>query len=230
MEVMIRPGKYPTEWRMEFNSNGWAQGAKAVLRGSERMAGELLTDLLGHENPVPQTADAIMAVLNERLSDVQSRIDDGGEFNRIPEDETLTVGDCLQVTKDTLLAAFWLFASGLESLRRADLALATRAFQRSAEFHGRYAVMADLIEAQIAAQPAGPAHALAARKDQVIKPDWLAHCRAIFESGMEVNYLEDLLNTPGYPAEATRVSAATLRKWARTCGITFKAGRPQRNK
>lgn len=67
--------------------------------------------------------------------------------------------------------------------------------------------------------------AVAARKDQMLKPGWISHCRKVIESGIEQGQLEDLLNVDGYNPMITKISRQTLRKWAKEAGFTFLAGR-----
>lgn len=66
---------------------------------------------------------------------------------------------------------------------------------------------------------------VSARRDQILKPNWIAHCKAVIASGQGIETLDDLLQLQGYDPEITTIQSATLRKWARSVGIKFKAGR-----
>lgn len=68
-------------------------------------------------------------------------------------------------------------------------------------------------------------HAVSQRLDQILKPDWLEHCRRVKESGKEVRTIYDLIN--GYPVEdIKRIGFPTLKRWAREVGFKFVSGRP----
>lgn len=70
-------------------------------------------------------------------------------------------------------------------------------------------------------------HAVSHRSDQILKPEWLEHCRRVKESGKEVRMIYDLLND--YPAEnIKRIGLPTLKKWAREEGFLFFPGRPKK--
>lgn len=66
---------------------------------------------------------------------------------------------------------------------------------------------------------------VSARRDQILKPNWIAHCKAAIASGKEIETLNDLQQLQGYDPGAMTIQPATLRKWARSAGIKFKAGR-----
>lgn len=228
MEVIIRPGRYPYEWDIEFNIQGWATASLTVLAGVEPYAGELISHLFSRrmDARLPSTCDEVVQILNDRMSEIQDRRDSGGDFVRATDLGIKTFEDVATMVSDFLDASFYLLSSGLESLSRDELALATRAFQLSAGFHGQSCVIWELLTAELDAPPSGPALALASRRDQVLKPEWQAHCRAILKSGRNVSRLNDLLDVAGYPAEVMKIKPPTLKKWARECGFDFQAGRP----
>lgn len=66
---------------------------------------------------------------------------------------------------------------------------------------------------------------VSARRDQILKPNWIAHCKAAVDSGQRIETLDDLLQIQGYDPEITTIQPATLRKWASSVGIEFKVGR-----
>jgi len=68
-------------------------------------------------------------------------------------------------------------------------------------------------------------NAVSGRDDQILKPEWLKHCRKALEEGRKIEQLNDLLDLQGYDPRLTKISAVTLKKWARESGIRFKAGR-----
>jgi hypothetical protein len=73
--------------------------------------------------------------------------------------------------------------------------------------------------------PSGPTHALSNRADQVLKPQWLEHCRSALASGRVVEQIDDLADSDARRDEWLGISSRTLKKWAREAGVSFKAGR-----
>lgn len=73
--------------------------------------------------------------------------------------------------------------------------------------------------------PSGPTHALSNRADQILKPRWLEHCKAVLSSGRAVEQLDDLADSESRRDEWSGISPRTLKKWAREAGVRFKAGR-----
>lgn len=68
-------------------------------------------------------------------------------------------------------------------------------------------------------------NAVSGRDDQILKPDWLKHCERALNEGRKIEQLNDLLGLQGYDARLTKISAITLKKWARESGVKFKSGR-----
>lgn len=56
---------------------------------------------------------------------------------------------------------------------------------------------------------------------------WKAHCARVMESGHKIERLNDLQQIDGYDPGVMNIKPATLRKWAREAGVTFKSGRPK---
>lgn len=73
-------------------------------------------------------------------------------------------------------------------------------------------------------------NAVANRKDQLLKPMWLAHCKKAVESGRVITQLEGLFQIEGCPTDFKKhVDARTLKRWAKeVAGIEFKPGRPKK--
>jgi hypothetical protein len=66
------------------------------------------------------------------------------------------------------------------------------------------------------------------RSDQQQKAGWIEHCENAKKSGINILRLDDLFNIPGYDPLVTKISARTLKKWAKEIGIELKAGRPKK--
>lgn len=75
-------------------------------------------------------------------------------------------------------------------------------------------------------------NAVANRQDQILKKNWQEHCRGVFDSGLKIEYLDDLLNVQGYDHRLMNQKPKTLRDWAKECiaGLKFKIGRPPKKK
>lgn len=71
-------------------------------------------------------------------------------------------------------------------------------------------------------------NAVSGRDDQILKPEWLKHCKRALKEGHKIEQLNDLLGLQGYDVRLTKISASTLKKWARESGIKFKPGRKKR--
>jgi hypothetical protein len=70
--------------------------------------------------------------------------------------------------------------------------------------------------------------AVSNRSDQILKPGWLEHCKKVLDSGIAIKTLNDLLSVEGYDPAVTKITPLTLRTWAGSVGIEFKAGRPKK--
>jgi hypothetical protein len=226
MEITVRPGKYPTTWRIDPNTDGWSREARDIWRGAGRQAGKLIGDIVYSSGMATETEDDIIAILNARTSVVTSRIEHGGPYIRIPDEGIRTNRDALDALNDLMSASLWVLGSAFESLRLNNNAQAVRGLQMAANFHGLYSAFMEQLRAESEAPPSGPGHALANRDDQKLKPVWLAHCRALQESGTQIRTILDLLEVDSCNSEFGTIKHPTLRKWAsQGLGIKFQAGR-----
>lgn len=227
MEIEIRQGKYPGEWRMRPITDAWPQASREIYKGTEQEAGTILSAVLGWRNPAASHADDVLAAMNDAVTTIQDRLH--ADLPLITElSDTATYADVKTALGDILSVSAWFLASAFESLANGNTSLAVRAFGRAAYWHGVFHANLEHVRANLDSPPTGPAHALMHREDQRLKPEFQAFCRSIKEAGVEVRTLDDLLNVEGYAPRVTSIQPRTLKKWAREEGITFKAGRPKK--
>ena len=227
MKIEIRQGKYPGEWRAQLMTDTWPDAARAVYEGTEQEAGAIFGAVLTWGRPAAYSAADFLAALNAAVTTIQDRLD--ADLPLIAElADTATYADVKAALGDILSLSAWFLASAFASCEQGNVSRAVRAFGRAAYCHGTFQALATRIQADLESPPTGPAHALAQREDQRLKPEFLAFCRAVKAAGAEVRRLDDLLNVKGYDPRITSIEPRTLKKWAREEGITFMAGRPKK--
>lgn len=227
MIVDIKKGKNSQEWLIEIDTDDWGETARTILSGVEEDMGRTISAVVAFRADEARTPDDVLAILNEAIERIQSRLDDGLPVVHIVEEDQ-TYADAMKTLHDLSTIAFWYQSSGLESLRRGNVATAVKAFQRGAWLRGTVEAHVAHIACSLDAPPSGPAHALSMRKDQILKGDWEKHCRAVKDLGVGVSNLDDLLSIDGYDPDITKIQPATLRKWARSEGFKFRPGRPSK--
>ena len=226
MKVEIRHGRYPGEWKLSPLTDGWSNEARTILGGFDKTAGDIFSDLISFEPTSTYSSDDVLAVINEEMLVIQGRFERKEDVLLVyPDDHRMTYGEALDMVRDFLRLAVWLYSSALESLSKGDIATAIHAYGKSMYWHGLFRAHFATLSAVLETPPSGPAHALAQREDQLLKPGWLEHCRAVIQSGKEIRQLNDLLNTEGYDPRVTRITDRTLKSWAKDVGISFKPGR-----
>lgn len=227
MKIEIRKGKYPGEWRMQAMTDAWPEASRAIYEGTEQEAGAIFGAVLTWINPGASCTADVLAALNHAVTTTQGRLDAALPLiTELPD--TATYADVETALGDILSLSAWFLASAFASCEQGNVSRAVRAFGRAAYWHGTFRAHATRIQCDLESPPTGPAHALAQREDQRLKPEFQAFCRAVKAAGVEVRRLDDLLNVEGYDPRITRIEARTLRKWAREQGITFVAGRPKK--
>jgi len=71
---------------------------------------------------------------------------------------------------------------------------------------------------------------VAARGDQVMKAEFLKWAQVQVNRGVNADNVDALQGLSGFDGKWSRISASTLKKWAREAGFTFKTGRPKKEK
>lgn len=212
---------------MQPIADTWPDASRAVYEGAEQEAGAIFGAVLTWINPAASSAAEVLAALNDAATTIQDRID--AHLPLITElSEGATYADARTALGDILSLSAWFLASAFASCEQGNVSRAVRAFGRAAYWHGTFEAFVTRIRADLESPPTGPAHALAQREDQRLKPDFLAFCRAVKAADAEVRRLEDLLNVEGYDPRITSIQPRTLKRWASEGGITFKAGRPKK--
>lgn len=227
MEVDIRRGKYPGDWTMKFDTDGWSATARDIHTGMVRAMQRPLSDLLSWFAPTANDPGQILDVLNESVAAAQVRLDMGTELT-VPDPENMTYADAVELLKEYLRLSHWHFASAQESLAKDRLSVAVRAFGVATHLYGSFQAQWEQLKAEYEnsdPSPSGPAYALANRSDQKLKPGWIAHCKAAVATGREIRQLDDLLNVAGYDPTVTSITPRTLKRWAGEAGITLSPGR-----
>ncbi len=229
MRVDLRQGQHPGDWKLSVSTQGWGESARLALLGAERGGGDIIGGLLSarawQDHAVLHSEWHVVTAINDALGRIQQRIDEGLDLLCDIEGDDVTVRDVLRFLDDLICLCVWLYSSALESLSQGNIERGVHAFGRSMQFHGRYQALMDMMKGHVEAPPTGPAHALAHRTDQMLKPGWLDHCRSVIQSGKAISQLADLLDVEGYDSCVTRLQPRTLKKWAREVGVTFKPGR-----
>ncbi len=227
MKIEISQGKHPGEWRMQPMTDAWPDASRAVYEGTEQEAGTIFGAVLTWINPGASRAADVLAALNHAVTTIQDRLD--ADRPLITElANTATYPDVKTALGDILSLSAWFLAYAFASCEQGNVSRAVRAFGCAAYWHGTFQAHVTCIQSDLESPPTGPAHALAQREDQRLKPEFQAFCRAVKSAGAEVRRLDDLLNVEGYDPRITSIEARTLKKWAREEGITFKAGRPKK--
>lgn len=227
MKIEIRQGKYPGEWKMQLMTDTWPEAARAVYEGTEHDAGTIFGTLLAWTNPGASRSAEVLATLNDAVTIIQDRLD--ANLPLITElSDSGTYGELISTLADIISLSTWFLALAFTNCEQGNVSRAVTAFGRAACWHGIFVTHVNHLESYLNSPPTGPAHALAQREDQLLKPGFLEHCRAVKASGAEVRRLDDLLNVEGYNPRITSIQSRTLKKWAAEEGITFRAGRPKK--
>lgn len=227
MEVDIRQGKYPGDWTMKFNTDGWSVAAQAIHTGMQRAMQEPLSDLLSWFAPTATSPAHMLASLNSSIATTQARLDSGTVLT-VRDAESMTYAEVVELLKEYLQLSFWCLSSAQESLAEDRLTVAVGAFGVAMKLYGRYLGQWAFIREEFEnpdPSTSGPARALANRLDQQLKPGWISHCKAAAVAGREIKQLDDLLNIEGYDHRVATITPRTLKRWAGEAGITLSPGR-----
>jgi len=234
MEIVIRQGRYPGEWNIEFSTDNWEPPAKDMLVGMESHFAELYESLWPWFNFEPNLRGAIgpdLSPLNEMLERVQKRIDAGNPITEYDPDK-ITGGDVSSLLGELLETSNWWGSITIDCLSGCEYGKAIRAFDNSVSCLVRFQTLTYVIEEIEHLSPNGPEHALAHRLDQILKPEFIGFCKSVVESGAaeNVRQLNDLLDIDGYNPSVLKITPRTLKSWVNSGGIYFKAGlyRPER--
>lgn len=223
MELEITQKGSSGEWEFRLNDERLSEAAQAVLAGSDRVAGDIFATVIALFGGEDRSPESMFCTLNDAVERAQQWVDTDSAVS-LPH----TYGEAIDTLSNVAAIALWAYSSGIASLERNNVGKAVHAFMRAAEWHSAFQTsFTHLLESAESPRDAGPAHALAHRPDQRIKPAVQQFLRELKESGAQINQIDDLLNVEGCPVGMPKISAATLRKWARAEGFTFKPGRPK---
>lgn len=209
--------------KVEIDDDELSPTAKQILGGIEHHIGDVVGDVWGFFEQAPGDFDALNA-LNARTADWILRPDEPGDHDLKPLDALRRI-----------LGLSWLScARSLGALCNDDFRDFSINHTTSVRMYGAFQTYLQLSHECAAEppEPSGPRYALSHRLDQVLKRPFTDFCSDLLNRGLanEVRTINDLLEIPGYDPRATKIAPVTLKAWARTAGVRFKAGAPRKKK